>query len=291
MPLSSEPSPAEQPLVGSQNARHTSAAETRRSRGTSGHIRHFGVGAATGCTSFALLIDAIRFVSYPVLALLAFIAGVIGLSVSGRRLLRVAVMVLGCTTAALLFTPLVGWAVDAFDVSQPPPQRADALVVLGAGLHCSTGQLDATSLARVTSAISLWRAGVAPLIAISDSDPTIRPAGCPSQATVQRTLIESLAGPDGPDVFTLPPMRTTATEAAAVANLQRQRGWKQVVVVTSPVHTRRARDIFRRAGVDAVVVASSEPQFDGSFSRPTHRTRALGQVVREIAGTAKAKLG
>lgn len=254
-------------------------------------VHQFAYGVAMGCTALVLLIDSIRFVSYPLLGLLAIVAGALGLSEVGRRLLQRAVIALGCVTALIVFTPLVDWCVEVLDVSQPPPQTADAIVVLGAGIHCSTGQLDAASLARLTTAITLWRSGVAPLIAISDSSAVTRPAGCPSQANVQRALITSLAGTGGPETIVLPAMRTTATEADAVANVQGLRGWTRVVVVTSPTHTRRARDIFEHAGVHAVVVAATEPQYDRSFSRPTHRIRALGLVVREVAGTVKAKLG
>ncbi len=45
-----------------------------------------------GCTALVLLIDSIRFVSYPLLGLLAIVAGALGLSEVGRRLLQRAVI-------------------------------------------------------------------------------------------------------------------------------------------------------------------------------------------------------
>lgn len=41
----------------------------------------------------------------------------------------------------------------------------------------------------------------------------------------------------------------TATEAAAVADLARERGWKKVLLVTSAGHMRRSVFLFQRAGV------------------------------------------
>ena len=253
--------------------------------------RHALGGAALACTALPLLIESIRFLTYPLLGLLVVSGAVIGLSTRGRVLLRRGSVVLGCVTALVVMTPSVDWAVDWLEVSEPAPLRADVIVVLGAGIHCSTGQLDGTSIARLTSALNLWRSGVAPAITISDSNPATRPVGCPSQATVQERFVASLLGDDKPIMVVLPAMRTTATEVAAIADLQQRRGWKRVVVVTSPTHTRRARDLFRAAGVNVAVVGASEPQYDRSFSRPTHRLNALGSVVREFAGIAKSKLG
>jgi hypothetical protein len=58
-------------------------------------------------------------------------------------------------------------------------------------------------------------------------------------------------GPDG----------STADEAGLVAGLARRCGWRRIVIVTSPYHTRRARWLFDRALSDTHVsaLASDEP--------------------------------
>jgi predicted anti-sigma-YlaC factor YlaD len=113
--------------------------------GVAQKLTRFVGGAALGATALTLLIDSVRFVTYPILALLVVVAGLCALSDAGRVLIQRAAVALGCVTAIVVFTPVVDWAVDAFDVSQPPPKNADAIVMLGAGFHCGTGQAEVQS--------------------------------------------------------------------------------------------------------------------------------------------------
>jgi uncharacterized SAM-binding protein YcdF (DUF218 family) len=57
------------------------------------------------------------------------------------------------------------------------------------------------------------------------------------------------------------PATSTADEAGLIAGLARRCGWRRIVIVTSPYHTRRARWLFDRALSDTHVaaVASEEP--------------------------------
>jgi hypothetical protein len=57
------------------------------------------------------------------------------------------------------------------------------------------------------------------------------------------------------------PAGSTADEAGLIAGLARRCGWRRIVIVTSPYHTRRARWLFDRALSDTHVtaVASEEP--------------------------------
>ena len=64
-------------------------------------------------------------------------------------------------------------------------------------------------------------------------------------------------------------------------------GWKRVLVVTSPTHTRRTRATFRDAGLTAIPVSSSEPRYDTGLRLPADRLRSLEAIVRELAGLLK----
>ena len=248
----------------------------------------FGLGVGVGCLSLFLLIEAVPFVSYPKLAAALAMAGVLSVFPRGRQLLKFGVAATALLSALILFTPVVDWSVDALDVAVAP-RKADVLVVLGAGIHCGAGNLDATSIARTTKGLALWRSGFAPEITVSDGDRSIL-GRCPSQAQVTQEFIDSLLGSTGPPVVVLRNMRTTSTEANAIAKLQVARKWKTVMIVTSPTHSRRALRTFRRAGVNAFVVAADEPNFDTGFGHPVDRLRAVAPAFRELAGMIKNRI-
>ena len=58
------------------------------------------------------------------------------------------------------------------------------------------------------------------------------------------------------------PIRNTRDEAVAVARLCREHGWRRVLAVTSPVHTRRAGAALEQAGLEVVSVPSIETRYD-----------------------------
>jgi uncharacterized SAM-binding protein YcdF (DUF218 family) len=85
-------------------------------------------------------------------------------------------------------------------------------------------------------------------------------------------------------------MKTTRTEAEAVAREAKARGWKKILIVTSPTHSRRAKATFKQLKLDVLVVAATEPRFDSSLRTPFDRLMAIRVVIREIAGLAKYTL-
>lgn len=278
MPISESPGSTE-----SHPAPLTSSTQTAR------RVKTGLLGAGVGCTATFLLLNTIRFIPYLSLALWVIICGALAFFKRGRTVLKMILTGVSITSALIAFSPIMDWSVDALDVSVAP-QKADVIVILGAGLHCGTGDLDSASLARLTRGLALWKARYAPEITVSDADPSMVGGNCPSQGKVTTDFIDSLYGNDGPTTIVLPRMRTTRTEAAAVAVLARTNSWKRVLVVTSHTHSRRALDTFERAGVNAFVVGATEPEFDRHFSHPIDRVRALSPVVREVAGMIKYRL-
>ena len=59
---------------------------------------------------------------------------------------------------------------------------------------------------------------------------------------------------NGP-ILRLPVCTNTRDEAVALSNLMKERGWKQVLLVTSAWHMRRSEAVFRSAGVSVIPVA------------------------------------
>ena len=247
------------------------------------------IGAGIGAVPLTLILEAVQFVS--ALKLLGWLTLTTALMFHrrGRQLLKAVLVVTAVASAVLAFSPVMRWSVDALDATVAPRQ-ADVIVILGAGMYCGTAELNSASLARLTRGLAMWKAGFADEITISGADPKMVGRRCPSQGKVTVEFIRSLYGDSGPKTYVLPKMRTTRTEAREVARVQAARGWQTVMVVTSETHSRRARKIFRDAGVDAFVVGASEPQFDRRLRTPGDRIRAIGPVVRELAGTVKYRI-
>jgi uncharacterized SAM-binding protein YcdF (DUF218 family) len=81
------------------------------------------------------------------------------------------------------------------------------------------------------------------------------------------------------------PAVNTHDEALLVARLARKRGWKQVLLVTSPAHTRRARATFLKAGLQVLVRPSPERDYElSSLNDPVQRLRAFRHWIYEWAG-------
>ena len=79
------------------------------------------------------------------------------------------------------------------------------------------------------------------------------------------------------------PVDSTAMEAGLTAGLARRCGWDEVLIVTSPYHTRRAAWTFRRTIGDATTVriTASEETFDAGAWWRTSKDRL--SVMREWA--------
>jgi uncharacterized SAM-binding protein YcdF (DUF218 family) len=77
----------------------------------------------------------------------------------------------------------------------------------------------------------------------------------------------------------------TRDEARAVSTLARQRGFKLVLLVTSPIHSRRASAALEKEGVTVVSSPSVETRFDlDTLDTWTDRLAAFGSVMHERLG-------
>jgi len=151
---------------------------------------------------------------------------------------------------------------------------ADAIVILGAPL-APDGALSEILRERVDAGFALWRAGAAPLLCVT---------GGPSQGrTEAEVMAEALLdrGVPAEALRVEPVARTTAENAHRVATLLGADGARRVWIVTQPFHLRRARYLFRRAGLDALgwrIHRGLQDQDPG---------RALRWIAREYAAWAK----
>jgi uncharacterized SAM-binding protein YcdF (DUF218 family) len=149
------------------------------------------------------------------------------------------------------------------------------VVVLSGGIR-STGLLNATTVARVRHAVALLRAGHGELLVVSGGP---RRRGRPCAAPAMAALAERLGVPRARILIEERSSRTSenAREVAALLGADA----REVLLVTSALHMRRAVLSFRRNGV----VAAPAPVADVPGEDP-ERATVVGQTLHELIGLA-----
>lgn len=255
-----------------------------------GMLRGVGAGAAVGAALAALAayLGDIRG-TVPLLLALILGGGVAGAFPVTRRVLEVGSATLALLLAVCLLTPVLRAPLAALTLAQAPV-RADAIVVLGGGVRCGTLAPESSSLARLVRGLEVWRAGYAPVLTVSEQSGLLGPAGCARLSDLERAQIAALYPAGGPGVLTLRRVTTTRDEAARVRDLARARGWRRVLLVTSPGHSRRAARLFAGPGLDVVSVPAPETRFDSTLPLPSDRLFALRTLLYEGLSRTKAAL-
>jgi uncharacterized SAM-binding protein YcdF (DUF218 family)/glycosyltransferase involved in cell wall biosynthesis len=171
----------------------------------------------------------------------------------------------------LLFqTPLLWWAASPLQVAAAP-QSADAIVVFAGGVG-ESGKAGGGYQERVTQAVNLYRAGHAPRVIFSSGYVfTMR------EAEVMKTLAVDNGVPA--DAILLEEQASNTYENVELTRrILDQRGWKRVLLVSSPYHMRRALLAWRNAAPDITVVPTPVPQ--SQFY--THERGASLEQIRGI---------
>jgi uncharacterized SAM-binding protein YcdF (DUF218 family) len=162
--------------------------------------------------------------------------------------------------AAALGYPVLPRIGEWLEVSTPI-EPVDVVVALGGDRR------------RQAEAARLARQGLAPHVLFTGSDVEERDYECEG---VPREMAAGLATPS----------YTTWEEAAAVRDVMKKNGWKSVMIVTSPFHSRRAVWTFRRtlSGSGAKVLYA--PASYGGFRLAEWWKSHMGRkcVVTEYAG-------
>lgn len=184
-----------------------------------------------------------------------------------------------CSTL-VAFTPLAPRLLNS-TVVDDGAAPADVIVVLSAGTQ-SRGLTNA-SQDRFLHGLRLLRRGVAPRIVFTGGD---REAGNRFDEMARGLATE--LGTDPTRLVRFEPVHqsvmTTRGEALSVAAMAQAYGWRRVLLVTSPAHTRRARAAFRRVGLDAFVTPCEATAYDRhGRPGPGERLRMFQELVYEIA--------
>ena len=183
----------------------------------------------------------------------------------------------------LTFTPLTAGAVQSWLRRDAPPTSApDAVVVLSTTISVD-GFLDATGTTRLLSALEVMRQTGAPTLV------TTRPSQTPSASagTAMRDYqrLIGLAG-DTSRWRSVGPVATTHDEALATARLLAPAETHSIVVVTSPLHARRACATFETVGFRVTCWPSDERRYAlYTFSGLRTRLAATVDWLYERAAT------
>lgn len=199
-----------------------------------------------------------------------------GLFLLQRRRGRAAVVALGFAgltwlggqppVAARFMAPLEGPYARATRAAAPP---ADAIVILGGGHRDSPADLHGLDLTgsgdRLFTGLELARLGRAPRVLLG-GDPAATADGPPYSERIRAWC--RAWGLTNFAVETLGPVQNTRDEAVAAATLVRERGWTNVLLVTSAFHLGRAEGTFRAAGVPVWPVACDFQVWRGPGGTP-----------------------
>ena len=168
-------------------------------------------------------------------------------------------------------------------VVEDPLTRADAIVVVAGGTPD-----------REEVAARLYREGLAPEVVLSNQFTPDRVRNLIALGARHldyqgeaRVALEQHGVPSQVIVALPTPVKTTEAELRIVGEAVRARGWRRVILVTSPQHSRRVKLVWSReapAGIEGLVRVVAEDKFlDGDWWRKRRQTEA---VLHEYLGLA-----
>jgi uncharacterized SAM-binding protein YcdF (DUF218 family) len=173
-------------------------------------------------------------------------------------------------------------------VVDDPVAKADAIVVVAGGTP-----------SREETAATLFREGFAPDVVLSNP---FTPARVRHLITMgarrldyqgeARVVLEHRGVPAKAIVALPQPVKTTEAELKVVGELARSRGWRRVILVTSPQHSRRVKLVWSRQAppdIQSILRVVQDDDFlDGDWWRKRREAEA---VLHEYLGLAAIYLG
>jgi uncharacterized SAM-binding protein YcdF (DUF218 family) len=154
---------------------------------------------------------------------------------------------------------------------------ADAVFVLSSDVQ-DDGELTSTAMSRLVHGLEQIGEGHTARLIVSELPPPKR-----SYAAAARVLVKDLAL--HAEVFAVGPVYNTHQEAVQVAALCRAHGWRRLIVVTSPLHSRRASAALEREGMEVMSAPAQETRYDlESQDRADARLMTFGAAIHERVG-------
>jgi uncharacterized SAM-binding protein YcdF (DUF218 family) len=193
-----------------------------------------------------------------------------------RRLAGVVVALLALLWLAVSFTPVTSWLAEGL-VRRDPVEAADAVFVFASRVQ-EDGDPTTDAMSRLLKGVELVAAGRAPRLLVSEVAPPSGP-----YAPLARAWLDAFARSG--EVVSVGRIVNTHEEAVAVAKMCRERGWRRVLAVSSPTHTRRAAAALEKEGLVVFAVPSVETRFDlERLNWPGDRREAFAAIAHERLG-------
>jgi uncharacterized SAM-binding protein YcdF (DUF218 family) len=193
-----------------------------------------------------------------------------------RALLAAITAGLGLLWLLAAFTPLAARLGDGL-VRRDALRSADAALVLGSRLQID-GDPTPAAASRLLRGFEMLAEGHASVLILTEQPAPMGPYLPLARQFAQHFLPAA-------EILTVGPVLNTHEEAAAVGRLCRERGFKRLLVVTSPTHTRRACATVEREGIEVVCVPAVETRFDlETLDRPGDRLELFAQALHEHLG-------
>jgi len=158
----------------------------------------------------------------------------------------------------------------------PPAGSADAIVILSGG-HFNDGTLNQTALQRTVTAVRLFRANVASLMLFTGG-----PCCGHSTSALMADLAHDLGVPRS-SIFLEEKATRTHDSALQSRAVLRAKGMESILLVTSTLHTLRARLAFEKAGLQVVGILAWNPSLFG-YSSVSGRFELLSDLIHEYTG-------
>jgi len=162
------------------------------------------------------------------------------------------------------------------------PHDVDAVAVLSADV-LSNGLVTERGIDRLLAGVAWAQALDRPLLLSVVRQP--REGSVSSEADQRR--IAALAGRTT-DVVFVDSVRATRDEAVRMTAVARRRGWRRLLVVTSPSHSRRTCAAFERAGARVTCAPAPAREYALDGPRPVagarERLRAFRDWLYELTG-------
>lgn len=195
----------------------------------------------------------------------------------GRKVVLYGLALVGFGTLLAGFTPLPNVIARALLVD-PDLRRADAVVVLGAGLT-SDCSLPNQSMRRTFHGVRILLDGYSSVIVFSSG---VFRDNCPHSEAEAMKQFALLLGVPAPAILTEERSRSTHENAVESDRLLESLGASGVLLVTTPTHMRRASGAFRKQGL--TVYPAPTDGVEHQARAVSGRIELLLRAGREIAG-------
>jgi uncharacterized SAM-binding protein YcdF (DUF218 family) len=204
-------------------------------------------------------------------AVLGALLAVIGL----RRWVGLATLALAALWCLVAFSPVSSWLSRGLTRSEIV-EPADAVFVSLSSLRPGA-QRFAEVRNRLLYGVDLVARGKAPRLLIAETTGI-------EGASVARHMMEA-AGVPADRLVLAGKAENTREEAIVVGKLAREQGLKVILLVTSPIHSRRASSALEMEGATIVSTPSAETRFDlETLDTWGDRLAAFGSVMHERLG-------